>query len=200
MKDTQQQDRQARWVVIGIVVAMFVLLSGIIMYGSKSWRVFPRAKLVPKPLNIQASEATQVAQTDCYGFLLSKDFEISTGTDCSLNAYARPQKYRYINVTPYFDARDDEAVLAKWRGRWLTLQAQETSKEEVSVAGKKAWKITETYPQNTEKFITYVVLLPRPVPVDSQSPITALEIRGWATQPEDIQLLDEVVSSWQWRL
>lgn len=200
MKDVKSQDRWARRAVLTLVGGVVVVLVAFLMYGSRHWQVFPRARVVSQPLKLTPATGQQVAQTPCYGLLLSTDFEITTRADCGLNAYARPQKYRYINVSPYYGTRDEAAALAHWRERWLTLQAQEISRDEVTIDGKKAWKLTEAYPQNAEKFITYLVIFPRPVPVDSKASVTALEIRGWASSADDVQFLDNVMQSWQWRL
>lgn len=188
------------------LVVTLIVAVGMVIFAVASWRLAsywqsrPTARLSPKPMTLQAGANQAVVQTDCYGFMLPDEFATSYSADCTENTYARSRKYQYINVAPYYGVTSDEAMLARWRERWLTLGGTERDLTRLSLAGKSAWRVVDYYPQNQESFVTYLVRLPRPVRINGDQPVSALEIRGWGTSDADRQLLDAMISSWQWRI
>ena len=90
-------------------------------------------------------------------------------------------------------------MIERWRQRWLTLGAVEKSRDRVIVGGRTGWRLEEFYPQNNESFVSYLVFLEDPIRVDGQDPITAFELRAWATTEPDRTFATEVLQDWQWR-
>ncbi len=196
-KKDSDEHTSRRLLTVLIVVAITILS----IFCMQLVRVFRRLtiRVSPRPVTTVAPSGQQIVATDCYTFLLLSTYELERRPNCEVNAYARPEKYRYVNVAPYYESSESE-ILQRWQARWLTLGAQEESREQVDLDGKRAWRLIERYPQNGERFVSYIVILPRPMPVDSQDRITAFEIRGWATTPADEQFLRDVVGTWRWRV
>ena len=200
MSEQLHQDRRSRNIVLGLI-AMSLLVIGLVAWRMQAFiRSQPQARLAPKPVSMQPTSDQVVVQTACFAFLLPKDFETTSSADCTVNSYARPRKYQYVNVAPYYGMQSDDEMLSRWRQRWLTLNGAEKDLRQTTVAGKPAWRVVDYYAQNQESFVTYLVRLPRPVRVEGSQPVTALEIRAWGTAEVDRQLLESVIATWQWRL
>jgi hypothetical protein len=200
MSEQLHQDRRSRNIVLGLIVVSLLVI------GLVAWRmqIFirsqPQARLAPKPVSMQPTSDQVVVQTACFAFLLPKDFETTSSADWTGNSYARPRKYQYVNVAPFYGVQSDDEMLSRWRQRWLTLDGGEKDLSQTTVAGKPAWRVVDYYSQNQESFVTYLVRLPRPVRVEGSQPVTALEIRAWGTTEADRQLLESVIATWRWRL
>ena len=157
------------------------------------------AELQPVAVKLTAGNNQQLVTTDCYALLLPNDFESTDRPKCNINYYARPRKYQYITVAALTNTNSLDDLELVWRQRWLTLGAQTASRESVTWAGRSALRLIERYPQNGEKFVTYLVQLDRHLPGFGGEAITAFELRGWATTEADAAVLDDAARQWQWR-
>jgi hypothetical protein len=153
-----------------------------------------------QPVSLAQKTGFRLIQTDCYEFYLPEDFEISTNADCLTNAYARPRKHSYFNIAPYYNVDSEEAMIARWRARWLTLGAVEGSLDKVVWGGKTAWRVEEEYPQNGQRFVSYLLFLGEEAfRVDGKAAVSAFELRAWATNDTDKDLVVQALQDWHWR-
>lgn len=184
--------------ILGAIVLAIVVLLGIL-----GWRLWVSGRtvktFVPQPAQLSERMDAQRVETACYEAYVPKDFEITKNLDCKMNAYARPRKHSYFQVSPYYSVGSEEAMMARWREWWLTLGAEERAKDRVMVGGRAAWRLEELYPQNSESFVTYLVFLDEGIRIDGAEPIRAFELRGWATSEADRLLATEILQDWHWR-
>lgn len=156
-------------------------------------------RFTPHELELPEKPDRKRVDTSCYEFYLPLDFEVIENADCQLNAYARTRKYSYLQVSPYYDIADETAMIERWRSRWLTLGAVERSRDRVIIDGHTAWRMEDYYPQNRESFVSYLILLDKPIRVDGGDIIAAFELRFWATSDLDREFTTDTISGWQWR-
>lgn len=188
-----------RLLVAGLVTLSLSILVGVGLAAWLSLRTKPVVTFQPRPITIQAGPEEQVLETECFAARLGSDFVVTPLFTCSLNAYARPRKYQYINVDTYADVLSSKQMEDQWRARWLTLSAELSDRQEVTWAGLPAIRFVERYPQNNEAFVTYLVFLDRELPSVSGKKIRAFELRGWGSTTADQLLVDNLVKNWQWR-
>lgn len=193
----RREELFSRAIFFGLLVAMGFFL------GIFGWRLWVSRQdgqqFRPKPLVLEEKPDQTRVEARCYEFYIPADFEITSNPDCLTGAYARPRKYTYFQVSPYYGAQSEEAMIENWRQRWLTLGAVEKSRDRVIVGGRTGWRLEEFYPQNNESFVSYLVFLEDSIRVDGQEPITAFELRAWATTEPDRAFAVEVLQDWQWR-
>lgn len=194
----EKEELKARLILTFTVVFILMLL------GFFVWRLQFREKTPPRinsqPVSLAQRTGFKLVQTDCYEFYLPEDFEISVNADCLTNAYARPRKHSYFNIAPYYDVGSEQAMIARWRARWLTLGAVEVSLDRVVWGGKTAWRAEEEYPQNGQRFVSYLLFLGEEAfRVDGKAALSAFELRAWATTDADKDLAVQVMQDWHWR-
>lgn len=194
----EKEEFKAR-LILTFTVAFILMLLGFFV-----WRLQFREKTPPRinsqPTNLAQKTSFKLVQTDCYEFYLPEDFEISINADCLTNAYARPRKHSYFNIAPYYDVDSEQAMIARWRARWLTLGAKEVSLDRVVWGGKTAWRAEEEYPQNGQRFVSYLLFLGEEAfRVDGKAALSAFELRAWATTDADKDLAVQAMQDWHWR-
>lgn len=191
--------RHDRLVLLALIFLCVGILIGSIYLFWQSKLSAPQVTLQPQPVTLTAKPQEKIFETPCYGVILPNDFEVTLGSECSLNAYARPRKYQYINVDSYTAGTSLAEYEQTWRTRWLTLGATLSSREEVVWDGLPALRLVERYASNNEAFVTYLVPLPRPLPLGNGRQARAFELRGWGTTTDDQRLVDDLIQHWQWR-
>jgi hypothetical protein len=194
----RREERAAKLILLLIVVIILGLFSWGVWLNNNN-QMEPN-KLKPKPTSLSQKSGYKLVQTDCFEFYLPDDFEVGVNADCLTNAYARPRKHSYFNIAPYYGVDSEQAMIEKWRDRWLTLGAKEVSLDRVTWAGKTAWRAEEEYPQNGQRFVSYLLFLGEDLfRVDGRSAIAAFELRGWASSQADRELANQVLQDWHWR-
>lgn len=194
----KREEFTARLILL-VIVGLILALVGWAVWSNGKHPVYSR-KLEPKPTSLSQKSGYKLVQTDCYEFYLPEDFEISINADCLANAYARPRKHNYFNVAPYYDIANEQAMIERWRERWLTLEAKETSLNRVTWAGKTAWRAEEEYPQNGQRFVSYLIFLGADsFRLDGETAVSAFELRAWASSEADRELTTHVLQDWHWR-
>ncbi len=185
-----------------LILAGLVLLIGLFL-GFLAWRFWVSQREIvsftPKSIELVDRTDMQRVETACYEMYLPKDFEVIKNMDCRMGAYARPRKHSYFQVSPYYAVSSEEEMLVKWRERWLTLGAEERTKDRIVIGGRLAWKLVDYYPQNKESFVTYLVFLDAGIQVDGKDSIRAFELRGWSTSEADQNLIAGIIQDWHWR-
>lgn len=193
----RREELISRLIYIGVVFGIVCFL------GFLGWRLWRSGqgteRFIPKELSLVDRPDYKRVDAQCYEFYIPTDFELMQNLDCQLNAYARPRKHSYFQVSPYYDVQDEAAMIEKWRERWLTLGATERSRDRVVIGGRTAWRMEDFYSQNNESFVSYLVFLDQPIRVDGRDAITAFELRAWATSEADRALAAEIIQDWQWR-
>jgi hypothetical protein len=185
-----------------LILAGIVLLIGLFL-GFLAWRFWVGQREIvsftPKSIELVDRTDMQRVETACYEMYLPKDFEVIKNMDCRMGAYARPRKHSYFQVSPYYAVDSEEEMLVKWRERWLTLGAEERTKDRIVIGGRLAWRLVDYYPQNKESFVTYLVFLDAGIRVDGKDLIRAFELRGWSTSEADQSLIARLIQDWHWR-
>ena len=188
-----------RFILLSIVALCLIVVG---VAGLAVWKLGIRPAQLsfrPQPVSLTAGPSEQLIETDCFAMALPTEFERLPLSGCEVNAFARPRKYQYINVDAYSAVTSLSEAESHWRERWLTLGAEQTSRQEVRWSGLPAVRLVESYPQNKQAFVTYLVFLPRPLPLRDGSQVRAFELRGWGTELTDQAVLDTLIMRWQWR-
>lgn len=193
----RREETRSQLILLSIVVGIGMFLG---FFGWRLWLNGDRFdRITPQPISLADRSDRQRVEMPCYEFYLPQDFELLKSPDCQLNAYARPRKHAYFQVTPYYNLATEDDMFGRWRERWLTLGAVERSRDRVIIGGRTAWKLVDYYQQNGESFVSYLVFLEDSINVDGRDSIRAFELRAWATSSADQALVDEVLQDWRWR-